>query len=99
MNEGFFQRSAQPTLSGGNPRAEPMAMCPMAKMCERVMEKPHSASLLLLPGALLIALGVLILVEPRIVSWLVAGAAILIGLMFFMMARLIGRMRKRPVST
>jgi uncharacterized membrane protein HdeD (DUF308 family) len=75
-----------------------MAMCPMAKMCERMMEKPHSGSLLILPGALLIVLGVLIFVEPRIVIWLVGSVAILMGALFFMIARFIGRVRKPPVG-
>jgi uncharacterized membrane protein HdeD (DUF308 family) len=66
----------------------------MAKMCERMMEKPPSGTLLMLPGALLIALGVLIFLEPRIVVWLVGAVAILMGIMFFMMARFVGRMHK-----
>ena len=74
------------------------SMCPMARMCGRMMEKPRSGSFLMLPGALLIALGVLILIEPRIVVWLAAGVAILIGVMFFVMARFIGRLRKPPIG-
>ncbi|HZM35681.1 MAG TPA: hypothetical protein VFC18_14460 [Burkholderiales bacterium] len=74
----------------------PMATCPMAKICKGMMEKSPSRSLFVLPGLLLIVLGVLIFVEPRIVVWLVASVAILMGLMFFMMARFIGRLRKPP---
>ena len=77
---------------------ESISMCPMAKMCGRMMEKPRSGSFLMLPGALLIVLGVLIFVEPRIVVWLVASVAILMGLMFFMMARFVGRLQKPPVG-
>ena len=98
MTEGILQRRAKPTFAEGTPRTNPMAMCPMAKMCERMMQKPQSGSFLVLPGALLIALGVLIFVEPRIVVWLVASVAILMGVMFFMMARFIGRLRKPSVS-
>jgi uncharacterized membrane protein HdeD (DUF308 family) len=79
-------------------RATPMAMCPMAKACERMMEKPHSGALLMLPGALLIVLGVLIFIEPRIVVWLAGSVALLMGVMFFMMARFIDRLRKPPVG-
>ena len=71
-----------------------MAMCPMAKMCERMMAKPPSGAFLMLPGALLIALGVLIFIEPRIVVWLVALFAILLGMMFITMGRFLGRPRK-----
>ena len=77
---------------------ESTLMCPMAKMCGRMIEKPRSGSFLMLPGALLIVLGVLIFVEPRIVIWLVGSLAILMGVMFFMMARFIGRLHKPRVG-
>ena len=86
---------AEEEKSRGAVRQNPMAMCPMGKMCERMMEKPPSGSFLMLPGALLIVLGVLMFLEPRIVVWLIAALAILIGIMFFMMARFVGR-RHRP---
>jgi hypothetical protein len=66
----------------------------MAKMCAGMMEKSHSSALLMLPGVILIALGVLIFIEPRIIVWLVGGFVILLGLMFFMMARFLGRFHK-----
>ena len=94
MIENTTERAAGQKSPGVTPRANPMAMCPMATMCARMMEKPHSGSLLMLPGALLIALGVLIFLEPRIVVWLVGIVAVLMGIMFFMMARFIGRLRK-----
>lgn len=94
MIENTTERAAGQKSPGVTPRANPMAMCPMARMCARMMEKPHSGSLLMLPGALLIALGVLIFLEPRIVVWLVGIVAVLMGIMFFMMARFIGRLRK-----
>lgn len=74
--------------------ASPMAMCPMAGMCEGMMKNPHSDVYLMLPGVLLIALGVLIFIEPRIVVWLIGALAILAGIMFFMMARFIGRFHR-----
>ncbi len=94
MIENTTQRAAGQKSPGVTPRANAMAMCPMARMCGRMMEKPHSGSLLMLPGALLIALGVLIFLEPRIVVWLVGTVAVLMGIMFFMMARFIGRLHK-----
>ena len=94
MSETILQQPASDKSPDMTPRADPMAMCPMAKMCGRIMEKPHSGSFLMLPGALLILLGVLVFIEPRIVVWLVAGVAILMGTMFFMMARFIGTLHK-----
>lgn len=96
MTESILQQRAKGQFPGGMPRVNPMAMCPMAKMCERMMEKPHSGSFLILPGALLIVLGVLIFIEPKIAAWLVGGLAILMGMMFFMMARFIGKLHKPP---
>lgn len=75
------------------PRANPMAMCPMAKVCGRMMEKPASRSLFILPGALLILLGVFIFLEPRIVVWLAGTVAVLLGIMLLAMAHFIGRLR------
>ena len=94
MIDDTTQRAAEAKSSGATPRQYPMAMCPMGKMCGRMMEKPPSGAILMLPGALLIALGVLMFLEPRIAVWLVATVAILMGIMFFMMARFVGRLHK-----
>jgi uncharacterized membrane protein HdeD (DUF308 family) len=71
----------------------PMAMCPMAKMCSRMMEKPRSGVLLMLPGAVPIVLGIAIFLEPRIVVWLAGIFAVLLGIMLLTLARFIGRSR------
>jgi hypothetical protein len=98
MTETILQQHERDDFPNFTPRAGPMAMCPMAKMCERMMEKPRAGSFLMLPGALLILLGVLIFIEPRVVVWLAGGFAILMGMMFFMMARFIGRLHKPSVG-
>ena len=54
--------------------AEPMPMCPMAETCKGMMEKPTSGLMLSVPGIVLIALGIVVIVEPRILVWLVALA-------------------------
>ena len=90
-DEPMQQTAGQKSASGP---ANAMAMCPMAKMCTSMMEKPHSSALLMLPGVILIALGLIIFIEPRIAVWLVGGFVILMGLMFFMMARFMGRVHK-----
>lgn len=94
MSETLWQQPASDKSRDMTPRADPMAMCPMAKMCGRMMEKPRSGSFLMLPGALLILLGVLIIVEPRVAVWLAGAFAILMGMMFFTMARFLGRPHK-----
>jgi hypothetical protein len=46
----------------------------------------------MLPGVLLIVVGVLIVIEPRILVWLMATASVLLGIMLLMMASFIRRM-------
>ncbi|UCH72627.1 MAG: hypothetical protein JSU82_09525 [Rhodospirillales bacterium] len=72
-----------------------MPMCPMAEMCRGMMRRPLSNVTLMIPGIVLIALGILIVLEPRILAWLIAVAFILIGVMSFMMARFVRRMGAR----
>lgn len=57
----------------------PLPMCPMAKTCKGMMDKPFFGVLMLIPGIAFIALGVLIVVWPGVLPWLVAAAFILAG--------------------
>jgi hypothetical protein len=63
-----------------------MPMCPMAETCRGMMERPLSGLIMLVPGITLIALGVLIILWPSILSWLVAAACILVGGAMLLMA-------------
>ena len=74
---------------------DPMAMCPMASMCKGMAEKPPSLPLLMIPGSVLIVFGILILLEPRILIWLVAAATIAIGVLLLVMATWFRRMTPR----
>jgi Flp pilus assembly protein TadB len=78
-------------------QASPMPMCPMAETCQGMMEKPLSG-LVMIPGIVFIALGVLIVVWPSILPWLVAAAFILAGgamlLMVNFMRRVGARLRR-----
>lgn len=84
---------------GSGPRPDAASMGSMAERCMGMAGKPHSGFLLMLPGAVLIAAGVLVLVEPAVLAWLAGGASVLAGLMLIVMAgffrRLGGRMRRR----
>ncbi len=73
----------------------PMAMCPMASMCKGIAAKPPPGLLLLTPGLVFILIGVLILVEPRVFVWLVAAAAIVLGVALLMVAVWFRRMAER----
>lgn len=61
----------------------------MAKTCEGMMKKPPSGVAVVLPGLLFIVLGVLVVIEPRILVWLIAAALILLGVMMLMMGSFI----------
>ena len=58
----------------------PMSMCPMAETCKGMMEKPGSGVWMMIPGILFIVLGVLIILYPQILPWLIAIALIIMGI-------------------
>ncbi len=67
-------------------QAAPMPMCPMAETCKGMMEKPLPGLVVVIPGIAFIALGVLIVVWPSVLPWLVAAACILAGGAMLLMA-------------
>ena len=71
-----------------------MPMCPMAQTCKGMMEKPFFGFKIVIPGIFLIVLGVMVLVEPRILVWLVAAVLVLMGIATLMFARFIHRSRR-----
>ena len=73
----------------------PMEMCPMAAACKGMMEKPGAGLWMLVPGVLFIALGVLIIVYPQILAWLVAIALIIMGVAALMMTNFMRGIGKR----
>ena len=73
-------------------------MCPMGAMCKGMMGKPGSGFLLLIPGLLLVLGGVLILVEPKVLYWLMGGTSILIGIIVFFFANFIRKMSAHPTK-
>lgn len=73
----------------------PMPMCPMAETCKGMMEKPFSSLALIIPGIVLILLGVSVLIEPRILLWLVAVALIVMGVAMLMLSRFMRKVGER----
>jgi hypothetical protein len=90
MVEDAMQQGEE--AGGARPRASPMAMCPMAKTCKGMINKPPSGLLAMLAGAVLIAVGMLIIVEPRMLVWIVGAAFVLFGIMLLIMATFIRRL-------
>lgn len=62
-------------------------MCPMAEACKGMMEKPGSGFWMMIPGILFIALGVLIILYPQILAWLIAIALVAMGIAMLMMIK------------
>ena len=73
----------------------PMPMCPMAETCKGMMEKRFSGLALLIPGIVLVILGVSVLIEPRILLWLVAVALIVMGIAMVMLSRFMRKVGAR----
>ncbi len=73
----------------------PMPMCPMAETCKVMMDKPGSGLWMMLPGVALIAAGVLIILYPQILAWLVAVALICMGIGMLMMMNLLRSIGRR----
>ncbi|MDH3469033.1 MAG: hypothetical protein OES26_24640 [Gammaproteobacteria bacterium] len=92
MTQHAWKQAGEPPASEETSHGGAMSMCPMARMCGGMMKKRSSGWLLMLPGILLIILGVLIFVEPQILVWFIAAATILMGIMLLMMAGFIRRM-------
>jgi len=72
-----------------------ITMCPMARTCKGMIEKPGSRIWMIIPGLIFIALGVAIILYPQILAWLVAIALLVIGLAMLMMVNSMRNIGKR----
>ena len=70
-------------------------MCPMAKMCKGMMEKPFSSFVPIVSGVMLIVMGMAILLEPRILVWFVAVVLIIIGIAMLILAKFMRKTAER----
>ena len=78
--------------SVGHSTPTPIQTCPMGTMCKGLMGKPFSGLWLIVPGVVFIVLGLLIVIEPRVLLWVIAASFVLFGLMMLMMVGLPRRM-------
>jgi uncharacterized membrane protein HdeD (DUF308 family) len=78
-----------------NHSKEPMTMCPMASMCRGMSQKPPSMALTMTPGLVLILIGIVVLIEPKVLAWLVVLVTIIMGVFLLMVAAWIHRMTAR----
>lgn len=82
-----------------NDHGEGGKSCPMAGFASRMSSRPGLRSLLLLPGLVLVLGGVLILIAPQVLVWLLAGTSILLGLGLLWAAGAIRRWLGAPATT
>ena len=81
--------------SGSIPTKGSMEMCPMASMCKGMAKNPASRFLMMVPGIVLILIGILIIIEPRVLVWLMGIASILIGIIMLFFANFMRNMSTR----
>ncbi|MDH3609609.1 MAG: hypothetical protein OEQ24_10265 [Gammaproteobacteria bacterium] len=67
----------------------------MSETCKGMMDKPMSGFMLIIPAVVFILLGVAVLIEPRILVWLVAAALIVMGITMLMVVMFMRKIGKR----
>jgi uncharacterized membrane protein HdeD (DUF308 family) len=65
----------------------PMPMCPMAETCRSMMSRSRPGTMLLIPGIMLILLGLAVIIEPRLLVWLIGLSFIAMGCMVLICSR------------
>ena len=70
--------------------------CPMAAKFDKTFGSAKLKLSLCVIGAALIILGVVIILEPQIIVWLMAFVSILMGIALLMLAYSINRMKPSP---
>lgn len=82
------------------PESDPMGGCPMVGMCKGMTRNgAWSGWLLLLPGAFLVAFGLLVVLVPEVLAWLLGSLAILMGFLFLVMGSRMRRLIAEPGRT
>lgn len=77
----------------------PMRTCPMAAMCKGMVQSPVSRLMMMIPGAVFVAVGILIAIWPSVLPWLVAVACVLAGAAMLFMVNLMRGMGTRLEHT
>ena len=70
--------------------------CPVAAFVQQMASTPGLGPLLLIPGLVFLVGGVLVLIAPTALVWLLAGTSIVLGLGLLWLARTIRRLLAQP---
>ena len=77
------------TEATSNPR------CPMSAMCRGMTGKSISGMVIMIPGLVLIGVGVLVLFQPQILAWLIGILMIVMGIGVLFMANVMRKLGAR----
>ena len=69
--------------------------CPMSAMCQGMARKSISGMVIMIPGLVLIGVGVLVLFQPQILAWLIAILMIVMGIGVSFMANVMRKFGAR----
>jgi len=70
----------------------------MGAMCKGMAGKPISRIGMMIPGLVLIGIGILVLYQPQILAWLIAIVMIMMGVGLLFMVNMIRRFGIHPDS-
>ncbi len=79
-----------------NEGENPTDSCPMSAMFNKASGKRGFGLLAMIPGLFLVLVGVAIILEPQILVWLMAGAAILVGIALLAAANFFRKLAADP---
>ena len=67
----------------------------MANACKGMMNKPMAGSVLVIPALVFVILGVVVLIEPQILAWIVGIVLIVMGIAMLVFGRIMRRFATR----
>ncbi len=94
MNENSADQNEKATVTccGEALDSETVGKCPMAAMCQGMLSNTRIGLVFLLPGLVFVLAGILILLEPRVLIWLIGGTLILLGVVMLVMTMFLRRL-------
>jgi len=71
------------------------ATCPMANACKGMMDKPMVGPVLVIPALVFVILGVVVLIKPQILAWIVGIVLIVMGIAMLVLGRIMRKFAER----
>ena len=93
MTDGNTESDDMICCAEGSEGVDMIGHCPMAERLDEIIGKSQLGLYLMIFGIMLVVLGVAIVVQPKILIWLVAAAATVMGIALLVAAYYINRMK------